>query len=301
MGKVESILTIHLEIYAPMVAAAGSLLEVKALALPMVLPLDEDGWTKEYTPRQLLKALGLSRSKAQETKLLAVLESWKATGRIKIQGNRYQFAWVKNPQSGERIPTKKGTESPPVGNPSPENAAGSMNHESYKESINIELIHDMGALLSSVGVGINAHSYAAGWSVEEVKTIIRTAREKRIENTAGYVVNALKARQTPRDEQLEELRKAFENSIGAMTPFILEAIQKARRKYPVSWILEAIQEAKESNGRNWQYVEKILVRWMVQGKKPLPAPEPSYEEIYGSPEARQKLRALQAKMHGWSA
>lgn len=298
MGQKESNLTIHLEIYAPMVAAAGSLLEMKALALPMVLPLDENGWTGEYTPRQLLKVLGLARSKAQEKKLLAVLEGWQAAGRLKAAGNRYQFGWVKNPRvgdgipaSGERIPAKVGTESPKRGNfptskdeSQPASLNQNQNLSESKESV------DRSGLLRGIGVGENNLHLADSWSLEDVRVLVERVRgDGRIVNKPAYVVASLRGGKT--DDDFESVRKAFEQHIGAITPLLYEGIKAALKKYPVQWVLDAIEEGKHTS---WQYVEKILVRWMNQGKKPLTpaieeAPVPTEEQKWSLIHALRRM------------
>lgn len=275
MGQKESVLTIHLEIYAPLAAAAGSLLEMKALALPMVLPLDENGWTKEYTPRQLLKALGLSRSKAQETKLLAVLESWKAAGRIKIEGNCYQFGWVKNPQSGDGIPTsgeilpaKVGTESPKGGNfptSKGESKAAPLNqNQNLSES---DILIDKSGLLGSIGVGANNYHLAEAWSFEELSALITEARSNaKIRNLPAFVVARLKERGSQRD--FEKVRQEFERWIGHITPNMLQDFQRLISTYPIEQILDGIQECKYTS--LWTLKAK-LENWRVNGRK-LPKP-----------------------------
>lgn len=291
------------------VKQANTYLKAKTLLTLMVIEFDQDGWSaRAYTPREFMREAGISRSGNQQKKFAEYWQGLVTAGVLEVRADGHFKVGKLFPGSGEIVPTTRVKSSQAVGKlfpgsgeivPKGGNFSASkadvktppMIHESYKESKDIEDIHDMGTLLSAVGVGINAHSYAVGWSVNEVKAIIRTAREKHIENTAGYVVSALKARPA-QDDPLDELRKAYENAIGLMTPMILESMKAAKQKYPVAWVLDAIQEAKKGNARNWQYVEKILIRWSTQGRVPLPqeeAPQPTEEQ-------RRRLAAALSEM-----
>jgi len=59
----------------------------------------------------------------------------------------------------------------------------------------------------------------------------------------------------------------YESNIGALTPFIADAIQQDIDDYSETWVIEAIREAVKSEARNLKYVEAILKRWKRDGFK----------------------------------
>ena len=59
----------------------------------------------------------------------------------------------------------------------------------------------------------------------------------------------------------------YEQNIGALTPMIAEELREAEKNYPPRWIEEAIKLAVTNNVRRWRYVQSILERWRVEGRK----------------------------------
>jgi len=59
----------------------------------------------------------------------------------------------------------------------------------------------------------------------------------------------------------------YESNIGALTPFIADAIQQDIDDYSETWVIEAIREAVKSEARNMKYIEAILKRWKRDGFK----------------------------------
>ncbi|MCE5259229.1 MAG: DnaD domain protein [Chloroflexi bacterium] len=59
----------------------------------------------------------------------------------------------------------------------------------------------------------------------------------------------------------------YEENIGLLTPLISEQLLEASKTYPDNWIREAFQIAVERNVRNWRYIEAILKRWSISGRK----------------------------------
>jgi DnaD/phage-associated family protein len=59
----------------------------------------------------------------------------------------------------------------------------------------------------------------------------------------------------------------YEQNIGPLTPLLAEELMEAEDTYPAPWIEDAFREAVELNKRSWRYVQRILERWSVEGKK----------------------------------
>jgi len=59
----------------------------------------------------------------------------------------------------------------------------------------------------------------------------------------------------------------YEQNIGALTPIIAEELREAEKTYPPRWLEEAIKLAVTNNVRRWRYVQSILERWRVEGRK----------------------------------
>jgi DnaD/phage-associated family protein len=59
----------------------------------------------------------------------------------------------------------------------------------------------------------------------------------------------------------------YEQNIGLLTPLVAEQMLEAERRYPRDWIEEAFGEAVGNNKLSWRYIERILERWALEGKK----------------------------------
>jgi DNA replication protein len=59
----------------------------------------------------------------------------------------------------------------------------------------------------------------------------------------------------------------YEQSIGALTPIIVDQLRDAEREFPASWIEEAFAEAVKHNVRAWAYVRKILDNRLRRDKR----------------------------------
>jgi DNA replication protein len=59
----------------------------------------------------------------------------------------------------------------------------------------------------------------------------------------------------------------YEQNIGLLTPLIVDELREAERLYPGEWIEEAFRQAVSYNRRSWKYVQRILERWAVEGKR----------------------------------
>jgi DnaD/phage-associated family protein len=85
------------------------------------------------------------------------------------------------------------------------------------------------------------------------------------------------------DKSPENVYRAYESEIGALTSKISELIDCALKDYPEGWIVEAIGIAARNNARSWSYIDAILKRWKVEGfnsnnKKSKPHKKNSYQE-----------------------
>lgn len=59
----------------------------------------------------------------------------------------------------------------------------------------------------------------------------------------------------------------YEQNVGLLTPLIVDELADAERLYPGEWIEEAFRQAVAYNRRNWRYIQRILQRWAVEGKR----------------------------------
>ena len=59
----------------------------------------------------------------------------------------------------------------------------------------------------------------------------------------------------------------YEENVGIITPLISEELKDAEKEYPHEWIKEAFKIAASQNARNWRYIETILKRWTVEGRR----------------------------------
>lgn len=59
----------------------------------------------------------------------------------------------------------------------------------------------------------------------------------------------------------------YEQNVGLLTPLIVDELKEAERLYPGEWIEEAFRQAVAYNRRSWKYVQRILERWSVEGKR----------------------------------
>ncbi len=59
----------------------------------------------------------------------------------------------------------------------------------------------------------------------------------------------------------------YEQNIGALTPMIADQLRDAEQEFPHEWIVEAIEIAVAQNARSWRYIQKILDRWSLEGKR----------------------------------
>jgi DnaD/phage-associated family protein len=82
--------------------------------------------------------------------------------------------------------------------------------------------------------------------------------------------------------------RMYEEHIGTITPFAGERLMEAVETYPAAWIEEAFRTAAEMNVRNWRYVERILQRWLQEGRADEEPGRDSLEE--------QKRRYLGGKL-----
>lgn len=76
-----------------------------------------------------------------------------------------------------------------------------------------------------------------------------------------------------REEELirNPLFSFYENKIGALTPIMADAIEKAEKVYTPKWVADAIELASERGARHWNYCEKVLDRWKREGRVEKPA------------------------------
>ena len=58
----------------------------------------------------------------------------------------------------------------------------------------------------------------------------------------------------------------YEDTVGTLSPIIVERLKEAEDRYPPSWIREAFEIAALENKRSWQYIAAILARWGSEGK-----------------------------------
>lgn len=58
----------------------------------------------------------------------------------------------------------------------------------------------------------------------------------------------------------------YEENIGLLTPMIAEELKDAVNTYPEEWLCDALKEAASLNKRSWRYIQRILERWVAEGK-----------------------------------
>ena len=67
-------------------------------------------------------------------------------------------------------------------------------------------------------------------------------------------------------EAIPNIFKLYEENIGVLTPLLSEELIEAENIYPAEWIQEAFVIAVTLNHRSWRYIEKILDRWITEGR-----------------------------------
>jgi DNA replication protein len=65
----------------------------------------------------------------------------------------------------------------------------------------------------------------------------------------------------------KDIFSLYEENIGMLTPMMAEELKDALTQYPEEWVRDAIREAVNNNKHNWRYIERILERWLAEGKK----------------------------------
>jgi DnaD/phage-associated family protein len=80
--------------------------------------------------------------------------------------------------------------------------------------------------------------------------------------------------ETTTEKYEEEVRNPlfsfYENKIGAITPLMADAIEKAEKVYTSKWVADAIELASEKGARHWNYCEAVLKRWKQEGRAERP-------------------------------
>jgi hypothetical protein len=73
-----------------------------------------------------------------------------------------------------------------------------------------------------------------------------------------------------RARPLEERPKIFglyENTIGLIAPHVASELVEAEALYPGDWLEDAFGEATKAGAYSWRYVQRILERWAVDGRR----------------------------------
>jgi DnaD/phage-associated family protein len=73
-----------------------------------------------------------------------------------------------------------------------------------------------------------------------------------------------------REEERNPLFSFYENKIGALTPIMADAIEKAEKIYSPKWVADAIELASNNGARHWNYCEAVLRRWKQEGRAERP-------------------------------
>ncbi len=132
-------------------------------------------------------------------------------------------------------------------------------------------------------------AFMSGWSAAELDTALEKATRRgillRAESDAGglFALNTPRGRATvealnkgrltaaahpnnlpPRD--VPNVFRLYEQNIGALTPFMADALKDAEKEYSAEWIEDAMGEALKRNIRNWKYIEAILKGWKERGR-----------------------------------
>jgi len=69
----------------------------------------------------------------------------------------------------------------------------------------------------------------------------------------------------------------YETNIGLITPMIAEELKDFLNTYPEEWVQSAIKEAVSLNKRSLRYVQRILERWVAEGKNSYGTYQPNTE------------------------
>lgn len=69
------------------------------------------------------------------------------------------------------------------------------------------------------------------------------------------------------NERAALLQKLYKENIGAMVPIMIDFLRNAAIDYPdSSWYAPAFEIAVKGNGRNWNFVSKVLQNWKEKGR-----------------------------------
>ena len=71
---------------------------------------------------------------------------------------------------------------------------------------------------------------------------------------------------TPTEAERAAVFTAYESNFGLLTPFIAGSIEDLLTLAPADWVMDAMRMAVEANARRLSYVQKIINRWLVEGK-----------------------------------
>lgn len=91
-------------------------------------------------------------------------------------------------------------------------------------------------------------------------------REKKEKYYGHGNVTEMSQNVTDTDNETAAVFRAYEQTIGLLTPAIVSKIETVLETVPHQWIIEALQISAEQNKRNWAYAAAILRRWKEQGK-----------------------------------
>lgn len=94
------------------------------------------------------------------------------------------------------------------------------------------------------------------------RQVVRDLESGRLE----LALTVLPEEPTSRGER-PSIFQLYEENVGLLTPLIVEELTDAERRYPGDWIEAAFREAVSYNRRSWKYVQRILERWTVEGKR----------------------------------
>jgi DnaD/phage-associated family protein len=92
---------------------------------------------------------------------------------------------------------------------------------------------------------------------------------------------------------------AFENNIGAITPFAADELKDLEDTYSEAWVIAAISEAVMANARSLKYIQAILRRWSEEGFKT--PKKPIQSAIRGGPRKRNTASEVQNALSEWLA
>lgn len=91
----------------------------------------------------------------------------------------------------------------------------------------------------------------------------------------GYLPSGIIPADTNQDtpkpiEDLQEqlnIYRLYEKHIGTITPSVSEELKEAETLYAPDWIKEAFHIAISGSKNNWRYINTILTRWNLEGKR----------------------------------